>query len=87
MPGQDDITRLFEKYRIRENVDILHKIVTEAKARKERGELTKDVWREDLQPRNAVCARTIPVLEAETARLRETLAQASESLNLSIPIV
>ncbi|KAF5362086.1 hypothetical protein D9756_002440 [Leucocoprinus leucothites] len=75
---RDDITSLFAKYGVRENVDILHKVVTEAKARKERGEVTKDVWREDLQPRNAVCARTIPVLGAETARLEQTLAQLEE---------
>ncbi|KXN86556.1 hypothetical protein AN958_09860 [Leucoagaricus sp. SymC.cos] len=75
---RDDITQLFEKYRVRENIDILHKIVTDAKTRKERGEITRDVWREDLQPRNAVCARTIPVLVAEAARLRETLAQLEE---------
>lgn len=74
---QDDITALFEKYRVRENIDILHKVVTEAKVRKEKGEVTKGVWREDLQPRNAVCARTVPILEAETARLRETLAKVS----------
>jgi len=63
---------LFEKYGVRENIDILHKIVTEAKARKD---VTKDIWREDLQPEGAVCACTIPVLEAEAAQLEETLAQ------------
>lgn len=72
---QDDITQLFEKYGVRDNIDILHKIVTEAKARKD---VTKDIWREDIQPRNAVYARTIPVLEAETAQLEEILARVIE---------
>ncbi|KAF9453592.1 hypothetical protein P691DRAFT_658248 [Macrolepiota fuliginosa MF-IS2] len=75
---RDDITTLFEKYGVQGNIDILHNIVTEAKARKEKGEISKDVWREDLQPRGAVCARTIPVLETEAARLRETLAQLED---------
>jgi len=66
---------LFEKYGVRENIDILHKIVTEAKARKD---VIKDTWRGDLQPEGAVCARTIPVLEAEAAQLEETLARVIE---------
>lgn len=66
---------MFEKYGVRENIDILHKIVTEAKARKD---VTKDTWRGDLQPEGAVCARTIPVLEAEAAQLEETLARVIE---------
>lgn len=77
--SQDDITQLFEKYGVRENIDILHKIVTEAKARKD---VTKDVWREDLQPEGAICARTIPVLEAEAAQLEETLARVTEFIHL-----
>ena len=38
-------------------------------------EVGKDVWREDLQPRAAVRARTIPLLENEAARLRATLEE------------
>lgn len=49
--------------------------MTEAKARKD---VTKDTWRGDLQPEGAVCARTIPVLEAEAAQLEETLARVIE---------
>jgi len=49
--------------------------VTEATARKD---VTRDIWREDLQPEEAICARTIPVLEAEAAQLEETLAQVIE---------
>lgn len=34
-----------------------------------------DEWREDLEPRVAIAARTIPKLEEENARLREILSQ------------
>lgn len=59
---------------VQENIDILHRVVTEAKDRKATGNIGKDVWREDLEPRSAVCARTVPILEQETKRLREVLA-------------
>jgi hypothetical protein len=38
-------------------------------------EVGKDVWREDLHPRTAVRARTVPSLEKEAARLRATLEE------------
>ena len=53
----------------------MHAVATEARARYHKGEMGKDVWREDMDPRTAVRARTIPVLEAEAARLRAQLAQ------------
>ncbi|KAI0694654.1 hypothetical protein C8T65DRAFT_51552 [Cerioporus squamosus] len=66
---------LFKKYNVKENLDNLHAVVTAARARKQSGYVGKDVWREDLQPRAAVRARTIPLLEQERDRLRAELAQ------------
>jgi hypothetical protein len=75
--------KLFEQYDVQKNVDILHKVVTEARARRQRGETGSavrgdtgaDTWRADLQPRAAVRARTIPALERERDSLRARLAE------------
>ncbi|KAA1475502.1 hypothetical protein DENSPDRAFT_866962 [Dentipellis sp. KUC8613] len=66
---------LFATYDVKNNVDKLHEAVTEARARKRRGETGKDVWREDLDPRSAVRARVVPVLEAERDRLKDQLTK------------
>ena len=60
---------------MKENLDNLHAVVTAARARKQAGYDGKDVWRDDLQPRAAVRARTVPLLEQERDRLRAELAQ------------
>lgn len=60
---------------MKDNIDVLHAVVTEARARKQGGEIGVDVWREDLQPMAAVRARTVPVLQSEAERLRMTLEQ------------
>lgn len=60
---------------MKDNLDNLHAVVTAARARKEAGYDGKDVWRDDLQPRAAVRARTIPLLEEERNRLHAELAQ------------
>lgn len=67
--------RLFKEYNVQENIDILHKIVADAKERKARGEVRKDAWREDLDPRISVVARTTPVLEKDVARLKQQLKE------------
>ncbi|KAF8494446.1 hypothetical protein F5888DRAFT_659999 [Russula emetica] len=75
--------KLFEQYDVQKNVDILHQVVTEARARRQRGETGSavgggtgtDTWRADLQPRAAVRARTIPALERERDSLRARLAE------------
>ena len=72
--------KLFEQYEVQKNVDILHQVVTEARARRQRGETGGggtgvDSWRADLQPRAAVRAKTIPALERERDSLRTRLAQ------------
>lgn len=58
---------------MRENLDSLHAVVTDARARKQAGYDGRDVWREDLPPGAAVRARTVPVLEKERERLRAEL--------------
>ncbi|TFK18974.1 hypothetical protein FA15DRAFT_674851 [Coprinopsis marcescibilis] len=76
----NDLDKLFTDYNVHENIDILHKIVTDAKDRKARGETRKDAWREDLNPRIAVGAKTTPILEKEILRLKQQLAER-EKLN------
>ncbi|KAH9479484.1 hypothetical protein JR316_0008078 [Psilocybe cubensis] len=73
-----DLDKLFTDYNVKEKIDVLHKVVIEAKDRKEKGDLGKDIWKEDLDPRVAVCARTVPVLKSEAARLRKLIAEIEE---------
>ncbi|KAI6141164.1 hypothetical protein BKA82DRAFT_4203183 [Pisolithus tinctorius] len=71
--------RLFKDYSVRENINTLHAVVTEARAGKQRAEVDrKDLWKEDLDPRGAVRAHMVPVLQAERERLKETLHQLEE---------
>ncbi|KAI9064005.1 hypothetical protein FKP32DRAFT_1625649, partial [Trametes sanguinea] len=74
----ENCEELFRKYNVKENLDNLHAVVTAARARKQAGYDGKDVWREDLQPRAAVRARTVPLLEKERDRLRAQLSQLTE---------
>ncbi|KAI8985585.1 hypothetical protein BD414DRAFT_441247 [Trametes punicea] len=74
----ENCEELFKKYKVKENLDNLHAVVTAARARKQTGYDGKDVWREDLQPRAAVRARTIPLLEKERDRLLAQLSQLTE---------
>ncbi|KAM5544318.1 hypothetical protein V8D89_001978 [Ganoderma adspersum] len=74
----ENCEELFKKYNVKENLDNLHAVVTAARARKQADYDSKDVWREDLQPRAAVRARTIPLLEHERDRLRAELTQLTE---------
>ncbi|KAH9976781.1 hypothetical protein BGW80DRAFT_1167345 [Lactifluus volemus] len=68
--------KLFEQYDVQKNVDILHRVVTEARARRQRGETPgPDRWRADLQPGEVVRARVIPGLERERDLLRARLAE------------
>jgi hypothetical protein len=71
---------------VQKNVDTLHRVVTEARARRQRGEMPgADRWRADVQPRAAVRARTVPALERERDLLRARLAEVRRllrSLNL-----
>ncbi|KAI0704083.1 hypothetical protein C8Q76DRAFT_753601 [Earliella scabrosa] len=74
----ENCEELFVKYNVKENLDNLHAVVTAARARKQAGYDGKDVWRDDLQPRAAVRARTVPLLEQERDRLRAELAQLTQ---------
>lgn len=71
--SQEACEQLLKQYGVRENLDSLHAVVTEARARKQAGYDGHDVWREDLSPGAAVRARTVPVLEKERERLRAEL--------------
>ncbi|KZT07379.1 uncharacterized protein LAESUDRAFT_108540 [Laetiporus sulphureus 93-53] len=75
---------LLKKYNVRENIDNLHAVVTEARVRKHSGGYNgPDVWRENLHPGAAVRARTIPLLEKERDRLRAELEELDkENLRL-----
>ncbi|KAI9454228.1 hypothetical protein BJY52DRAFT_1285243 [Lactarius psammicola] len=72
----NDTNKLFEQYDVQRQIDVLHRVVTEARARRQRGEKPgADHWREDLQPREATRGRTIPTLIRERDLLRARLAQ------------
>ncbi|OCH91382.1 hypothetical protein OBBRIDRAFT_728873 [Obba rivulosa] len=69
---------LFKQFEVKKNLDNLHAVVTEARSRKQAGYTGKDVWREDLAPKAAVRARTVPLLEKERDRLAAELKQLDE---------
>jgi len=73
-----DLDKTFKDYKVQENIDILHKVVNEAKDRKAKREIGNDAWWEDLEPRAAISAKTIPILESELKRMREALATLEE---------
>jgi len=75
------VDELLAQFNVKENLDKLHAVVTEAKARKQQPEPYQghDLWMENLQPRAAVRARTIPLLEKERDRLKETLAELEQN--------
>jgi hypothetical protein len=63
-------------------IDDLHAAVVDAKLRKQRGEVRPDIWREDLHPRAATRAQTVPLLEKERERL---LAELQEVFLITSP--
>ncbi|KAJ7281575.1 hypothetical protein C8J57DRAFT_1298062, partial [Mycena rebaudengoi] len=68
-----DLEKLFQDYELQRNIETLDKIVSEAKSRKATGNIGPNVWSENLHPRSAAGGRTIPILEAQAKRLRQTL--------------
>lgn len=60
---------------LKQCIDDLHAAVVDAKLRKQRGEVRSDIWREDLHPRAATRARTVPLLENERERLLAELQE------------
>ncbi|OJA11967.1 hypothetical protein AZE42_07244 [Rhizopogon vesiculosus] len=75
---------LFKEFNVRDSINTLHTVVSEARARKQRGEVDgKDVWKENLAPRAAVRARTVRVMEPEVEHLRAQL-KALEEENIAL---
>ncbi|KAN0090666.1 hypothetical protein V8E55_004232 [Tylopilus felleus] len=62
---------LFRDLDVRESIDILPRVVTDVRARKQR------------QPRAALCARTVPGLESEVEKLKAA-SQSLEEENLAL---
>lgn len=62
-----------------EGTDVLHEVILEARAKKQAGETedTPDAYIADIEPRAAVHARTVPLLEAERERLLAELEKVS----------
>ncbi|EJD07353.1 uncharacterized protein FOMMEDRAFT_100544 [Fomitiporia mediterranea MF3/22] len=85
----DACEELFERYNARENIDKLHAVVTEARERKQAGlPPGPDTWKPNLEPRTAVRARTIPILQREKAALEKKLgAMEEENLELQREII
>ncbi len=78
---QGDTNKLFEQYDVQDHIDELHGVVTGARTRRRQAEPpSADRWREDLQPREAVRARTNPTLEEQRDMLRARLAQVRDPL-------
>jgi len=71
----DETNKFFDDISMKQNIDDLHAVVAEARVRKKTGEVRTDVWKEDLHPRAATRARTIPVLEETRDRLLLELEQ------------
>ncbi|KAG6374645.1 hypothetical protein JVT61DRAFT_4010 [Boletus reticuloceps] len=70
---------LFREFNVRDSINVLHRVVTDARARKEGGETEgKNIWKKDLEPRAAIRARTVPILESEVEKLRATLQNFEE---------
>lgn len=65
---------------MKQNIDDLHSVVSEARLRKKTGEVRQDVWKEDLHPREATRARTIPVLAQSRDQLIAELQQVCAKL-------
>ncbi|KAH7913825.1 hypothetical protein BJ138DRAFT_536290 [Hygrophoropsis aurantiaca] len=74
----------FVETNVQGGINILHAVVSEARVRKQRGETTgPDLWREDLNPRAAVRARSTRIMQSEVEKLRATL-KALEDENTEI---
>jgi len=72
---QDATNKFFDDINLKQCIDDLHAAVVDAKLRKQRGEVRPDIWREDLHPRAATRARTVPLLEKERERLLAELQE------------
>jgi Nnf1 len=62
---------------MKQNIDDLHAVVLEARVRKQTREIRQDIWKQDLHPRAAARARTVPLLEDARNKLLAELNQVS----------
>lgn len=87
---QEATDKFFDDINLKQSIDDLHAAVVDAKHRKQKGEVRPDIWREDLHPRAATRARTVPLLERERERLlaelQEVSLPASLTHNFSFPV-
>ena len=72
---QEATDKFFDDVNLKQCIDDLHAAVVEAKLRKQKGEVRPDIWKEDLHPRAATRARTVPLLEKERERLLAELQE------------
>ena len=72
---QEATDKFFDEVKLKQCVDDLHAAVVDAKLRKQKGVVRPDIWREDLHPRAATRARTVPLLEKERERLLAELQE------------
>lgn len=72
---QNGCEDLLKKLDVKPNIDRLHAVVTEARARKQAGYTGKDVWTESLHPSAAARAQIVPLLVDERDRLKAQLAE------------
>ncbi|KAI0343017.1 hypothetical protein BDW22DRAFT_1419756 [Trametopsis cervina] len=69
---------LLAKMEVKPNVDRLHAVIMDARARKKAGYTGKDIWREELLPSAAARARIIPTLKSERDRLKAQLEELDQ---------
>ncbi|CAE6401745.1 unnamed protein product [Rhizoctonia solani] len=73
-------SELLRLYDARAAIDALDEAIVEAKKRQVEGESTnhRDEWKPDIDPRTAVRARVMPVLEREQVELQKELNELEE---------
>ncbi|CAK5274002.1 unnamed protein product [Mycena citricolor] len=81
--NQRNFEALFNEYDLQNKIDILDKMVRDAKTRKASGDLGPDVRSDEMRPQSAVYGRTVPILRAEIARVRSLHAKM-EGQNLAL---
>lgn len=84
---QKESSELLRRYEARAAIDALDKAIVEAKKRRENEEAGgyKDEWKPDIDPRTAVRARVLPVLEREQAELQKELDEVTQSFIYFLP--
>ncbi|CAE6440982.1 hypothetical protein ACGC1H_003656 [Rhizoctonia solani] len=73
-------SELLRLYDARAAIDALDEAIVEAKKRQAEGENAnhRDEWKPDIDPRTAVRARVMPVLEREQAEMQKELSELEE---------